>query len=368
MPKLYHPLFKSERFRRATQDRFFIVIEADDPQFEEGRNARLPRVAGRPCRSRRSTAITMMTPRTPTGTRRTDAMPRKIIYVLLAAAGLSLIPVGLMYKSRHSGRETTRVQVVYDMDNQVYAKPQTKNAFFADGQSMRGHPEGTVARSQLQESNELYRGVVSDTTYVEDFPLEVTPRADAARPGAFRHLLRSVPRDQRQRQGHGPTCGPRRWPRAPGPRRPDLTSQTVVERPVGHIYHTITNGIRTMPAYGPQIAPKDRWAIVAYVRALQLSRGARASTTCRPSSGTRCWPSRSRSRSRPRPRPDTTAAAGEDHSDSDPEPGRVTVSSHHVPRLEDTKTTLDGLGQRVFPDQRRDRPDRPGRDLRSGLD
>lgn len=37
MPKLYHPLFKSERFRRATQDRFFIVIEADDPQFEESR-------------------------------------------------------------------------------------------------------------------------------------------------------------------------------------------------------------------------------------------------------------------------------------------------------------------------------------------
>jgi mono/diheme cytochrome c family protein len=43
---------------------------------------------------------------------------------------------------------------------------------------------------------------------------------------------------------------------------------------VGHIYDTIKNGIRNMPAYGPQIAPEDRWAITAYVRALQLSRHA----------------------------------------------------------------------------------------------
>ena len=54
----------------------------------------------------------------------------------------------------------------------------------------------------------------------------------------------------------------------------DLASQTVVDRPVGHIYNTITNGIRNMPAYGSQIPPEDRWAIVAYVRALQLSRNA----------------------------------------------------------------------------------------------
>ena len=54
----------------------------------------------------------------------------------------------------------------------------------------------------------------------------------------------------------------------------DLTSQTVVDRPVGYIYNSIKNGIRNMPAYGPQIDIEDRWAIVAYVRALQLSRNA----------------------------------------------------------------------------------------------
>ena len=54
----------------------------------------------------------------------------------------------------------------------------------------------------------------------------------------------------------------------------DLTSQTVVERPAGHIYNTISNGIRTMPSYGAQLNPQDRWAVTAYVRALQLSRNA----------------------------------------------------------------------------------------------
>ena len=57
----------------------------------------------------------------------------------------------------------------------------------------------------------------------------------------------------------------------------NLHSDVVRGRPDGHLFNTITNGIRTMPAYGPQIPAADRWAIVAYVRALQLSRHAKAS-------------------------------------------------------------------------------------------
>jgi mono/diheme cytochrome c family protein len=54
----------------------------------------------------------------------------------------------------------------------------------------------------------------------------------------------------------------------------DLASQTVVGRSHGHLYNSIANGIRNMPAYGHQIPPADRWAIVAYVRALQRARNA----------------------------------------------------------------------------------------------
>ena len=51
-------------------------------------------------------------------------------------------------------------------------------------------------------------------------------------------------------------------------------AEHVRERPPGHLFNTITHGIRTMAAYGPQIPPNDRWAIIAYIQALQLSRNA----------------------------------------------------------------------------------------------
>ncbi len=200
-------------------------------------------------------------------------MPRPIIYVLLVLVALSLIPVGLMYKSRVSPKEGTRLQIVYDMDHQSYVKPQTKSEFFADGQSMRLHPSGTVARGQLQENSEFYRGVIRDTTYTEVFPLEVT--AEVVDRGQERFEIFCAPCHSSSGNGAGMVHA-RATALAEGTWTPptDLTSQTVVDRPVGHIYHTITHGIRNMPAYGPQIPPKDRWAIVAYVRALQLSRNA----------------------------------------------------------------------------------------------
>jgi mono/diheme cytochrome c family protein len=52
-----------------------------------------------------------------------------------------------------------------------------------------------------------------------------------------------------------------------------LYSDTIRAQPIGKLFNTVTNGIRTMPAYGPQIPVDDRWAIVAYVRAIQLSQG-----------------------------------------------------------------------------------------------
>jgi mono/diheme cytochrome c family protein len=53
-----------------------------------------------------------------------------------------------------------------------------------------------------------------------------------------------------------------------------LHIEPAYSRPVGHLYNTITNGIRTMPAYGSQIPVEDRWAIVAYIKALQRSQQA----------------------------------------------------------------------------------------------
>ncbi len=200
-------------------------------------------------------------------------MPRIIFYILLVVVALTLIPMGLMYRSMQSGKNRPRIQVVYDMDDQAHYKTQTENPFFADGQSMRHHPDGTVARGMLQADDAMYRGFEGDTVYVETFPVAVT--SALVDRGQDRYNIFCASCHGLSGNGQG-LVHQRAAALAEGTWTPptDLTSQAVVERPVGHIYNTITNGIRNMQPYGPQIPPEDRWAIVAYVRALQLSRNA----------------------------------------------------------------------------------------------
>ena len=203
-------------------------------------------------------------------------MPRIFFYVLLVLVALSLIPLGLIYKSSHSRKAGPRIQVIYDMDQQYKAKSQTTNEFFADGVSMRQAPAGAVARGRLFADDSFALGfnkVDGDTVFVDEFPVQVT--ADLVSRGRDRFDIFCATCHGLSGNGNGPVhvraafLGEGTWTPPT-----DLTSQTVVERPVGHIYNTIKNGIRNMPAYGPQIDPEDRWAIAAYVRALQLSRNA----------------------------------------------------------------------------------------------
>ncbi len=201
-------------------------------------------------------------------------MPRPILYVLLVVVAASLVPMGLVYKARHSRKTHPRIQVVYDMDNQYKSKTQTENAFFADGMAMRHSPDGTVAQGQLEADDALYRGqVAGDTLFVETFPVEVT--SEMMYRGQERFNIYCAPCHGASGDGNG-LVNVRAAALAEGTWTPptDLRGQTVIDRPVGHIYNTIKNGIRNMPAYGPQIPVSDRWAIVAYVRALQLSRNA----------------------------------------------------------------------------------------------
>jgi mono/diheme cytochrome c family protein len=203
-------------------------------------------------------------------------MPRPVFYILLVLVALSLIPLGLIYKSSHSRKGSTRIQVVYDMDQQYKAKSQTTSEFFGDGVSMRQPPAGAVARGQLFADDAFALGFTKtggDTVFVDDFPVPVT--MEMVTRGRERFDIFCATCHGLSGNGNGPvhtraaSLGEGTWTPPT-----DLTGETVVERPVGHIYNTIKNGIRNMPAYGPQIDPEDRWAITAYVRALQLSRNA----------------------------------------------------------------------------------------------
>jgi mono/diheme cytochrome c family protein len=203
-------------------------------------------------------------------------MPRPIFYILLLLVALSLIPIGLVYKSMHARKTQPRIQVVYDMDQQYKAKSQTTNAFFGDGVSMRQPPEGAVARGHLYEDDSFALGfeqTTGDTVFVDEIPVPVT--MDMMTRGRERFDIFCATCHGLSGNGNGLVhqrasfLGEGTWTPPT-----DLTSETVVARPAGHLYNTIKNGIRNMPAYGPQIDPGDRWAIVAYVRALQLSRNA----------------------------------------------------------------------------------------------
>ncbi len=205
-------------------------------------------------------------------------MPRPLIYVLLVVVALSLIPVGILYKNMATrSRTETRIQVVYDMDNQPYHKAQSENAFFADGRSMRKPPQGTVASGQLRVDDSFFAGTVgNDTTFVTAMPLPVTEAL--LNRGQDRFNIFCAPCHGLSGNGNGPVHV-RAMALAEGTWTPptDLGSQSVIDRPVGHIYNTISRGIRNMPSYGSQVAPEDRWAIVAYVRAIQLTRSAELS-------------------------------------------------------------------------------------------
>jgi mono/diheme cytochrome c family protein len=203
-------------------------------------------------------------------------MPRPIFYILLLLVALSLIPMGLIYKSSHSRKDGPRIQVVYDMDQQYKVKNQTASDFFPDGSGMRHPPEGTVARGQAYADEGFAQGFRvsgADTVFVDEIPVPVT--MDLMERGRNRYDIFCATCHGLSGNGNGlvhlraASLGEGTWTPPT-----DLTGETVVERPAGHLYNTIANGIRNMPAYGPQIDLVDRWAVVAYVRALQLSRNA----------------------------------------------------------------------------------------------
>ncbi len=201
-------------------------------------------------------------------------MPRLVIYIALILAALTLVPLSCVLKAQQDpAKRQPRIQIIPDMDAQPKFKPQAENAFFPDGRAMRLPVEGTVARGQLDADSRRFRGLESDSTHTTVFPLPVT--ADLLARGHERYQIFCAPCHGLGGAGNG-TVHIRAEALQQGTWTPptDLATQAVVERPVGHLFGTISAGIRNMPAYGDQIPVDDRWAIVAYVRALQRARNA----------------------------------------------------------------------------------------------
>lgn len=139
--------------------------------------------------------------------------------------------------------------------------------FFADRRSMRPFVEGTVARGMLRDNDLFYTASV-DGDLTTTLPPEVVVDAALLTRGQERFNIYCAPCHSQLGDGDGMVV-------QRGYKRPaSFHDARLREERVGYFYDVITNGFGQMPNYAAQVAPADRWAIVAYIRALQLSQGA----------------------------------------------------------------------------------------------
>ena len=153
-----------------------------------------------------------------------------------------------------------------DMHDQPKYIPLRPSDFFGDGRSERQLIEGTVARGHLNDDAAYYDGKTADGKAVEQFPFPVTK--DVVLRGQNRFDIYCAPCHDRLGEGNGMVV--RRGYRHP----PSYHIDRLRKAADGYIYDVITNGFGAMPDYAAQIPPADRWAIVSYIRALQLSQNA----------------------------------------------------------------------------------------------
>lgn len=272
LPWFYNALFTSRRFARVTNDKFFLSIEVADPKFSESETYSFAESLGGSHVEKFYDVATM-------------PLPKGLHWVIWIVVSLMLIPPAVILKERFSYGTEPRIEVRQDMGNQERYKAQQANPLFADGRAMRPIVADTVARGDFEHSDhynvggELVRDPNSGKLKMEwfrGFPPEITIDRAAIERGQQRFDIYcstchgfdgkgtgAINKRALELASSGAAAG---WVPAV-----NLHDELRRERPEGHIFNTITNGIRNMAGYGDQIPVEDRWKIIAYVRSLQRS-------------------------------------------------------------------------------------------------
>ena len=334
-PRFANPLQRISRFKRATDDRFFLVIEAKDEKFNESEIRQKFSDWGASeideCRL----------------DQRDQQMPAFVKTVLVLLVVLAFLPPVMVYRSRGMTNRLPRFHFNPDMDWQEKYKaqsfgPKTSEGadpwFFSDERSMRPAIEGTLARGDLETDFEYYNGYVKGTEpkieanamttltsarqeqegddqegagqeganeggeenqqdnqddsgsdqsgenqqsqdppepqWITSFPKQLTIDEEFIRRGKQRFEIYCTACHGYGGDGNGlvnqralglALSGKAAWTTAKSLHDPEVVSQDI-----GRIFDTITNGRSTMGPYQRQIPTRDRWAIVAYVKALQV--------------------------------------------------------------------------------------------------
>jgi mono/diheme cytochrome c family protein len=270
LPQVWHPLFKKDRFLKATTNGFFISVESQDPRFHRGETERLLREAG-------ATAIEEVRYAT---SQRQREVPRPILGFILLTSVLALVPFAFIAKWRTQHSDKPHFHIVPDMDFQQARGAQTESDVFADDRASRAQVAGTVARGELKEDDHFYRGLV-DGEWATSFPPQLEISERRMREGEERFQIYCTPCHGQTAGGNGMIhqramavgAGATGWVQ-PTNLIDTAAELNIVRQPHGQLFNTISNGIRTMPAYRAQISEMDRWKIVLYLRAIQRSRNA----------------------------------------------------------------------------------------------
>lgn len=321
LPRFANPLHRIARFRRATNDRFFLLIENADEKFDANRTRQQLEEWGAAAIENVETDMT------------DQDLPKFLKMAGIVFLFLLLVPPVMIFRSYGMTSRAPRLHVVPDMDWQDKYQAQQlspnlgtakePNYLYSDLRAMRSPLAGTVARGDLQEDDRYFRGYEPGTLPPAPNPTQVS-RGDSAGPGIpggpredsgfqdpapvvpvpavvapaepvwvtqfpppFEVTEKTIRRGKQRFEIYCSAChgfdgngqglvnqramalnatGQAQWTTAKSLHDPAVKTQAV-----GRLFDTITHGRSTMGPYGSQIPVEDRWAIVLYVKALQAT-------------------------------------------------------------------------------------------------
>jgi mono/diheme cytochrome c family protein len=201
---------------------------------------------------------------------------------LIGRAGLcAAIAVAALAGCRGQSSEDPPMMPERNMYDQERYNPESFSQFYADHRTMRVPVAGTIARDRYEDDPEIATGLLPDkSNYVMTVPQMAISRAGGPEKmlarGQERFNIYCAPCHGRTGDGKGMVVCKRESMSDPCESRgfaplPSYEDPRLRHMPDGQLFNTISHGVRTMPAYGPQIPVADRWAIVSYVRALEMS-------------------------------------------------------------------------------------------------
>jgi mono/diheme cytochrome c family protein len=208
-------------------------------------------------------------------------IPTGFIYTGILLACLLLIPPALILRARAMPTDKPRIHLIQNMDNQPKYLAQHESLLFNDGRAMRPQVPGTVAQGDMVGDTHFSLGLV-DGAYATAFPSQVDINDALLDRGRDRFNIFCLPCHGVTGEGNGRihnramvllnngTNGTV-WVQPRNLHQADMQAL-----PPGRIFHTISDGFQTMAGYASQIPPADRWAITAWVYALQVGRNAPA--------------------------------------------------------------------------------------------